>query len=88
MNQPNQWVKVNEIRVREIQRILMENEYRSEYDNAPFKLTEIHKILGGALNEIKRLQSEFERVLRDNNKLREEISAEKIKTEKAKSEEV
>ena len=81
MNQPNQWVKVNEIRVREIQRILMENEYRSEYDNAPFKLTEIHKILGGSLSEIKRLQFEFERVLKDNFKLKEDLAAEKAKSE-------
>ena len=81
MSQPNQWVKVNEIRVREIQRILMENEYRSEYDNAPFKLTEIHKILGGSLSEIKRLQFEFERVLKDNFKLKEDLAAEKAKSE-------
>jgi hypothetical protein len=81
MNQPNQWIKTNEIRIREIQRILMENEYRSEYDSAPFKLTEIHKILGSSISEVKKLQFEVERVLRDNIKLKEDLAAEKAKSE-------
>lgn len=78
----NQWIKVNESRIRELQQVLMENDFRSEYTNAPFNLVEIHKIFSSSISEIKRLQQEIDRLSKENLKLNQDLTAEKDKSGK------
>jgi hypothetical protein len=67
----NLWLETNGRRVEEIKNSLIELGYKGSYNEVP--LLEIYRLLKGSVNEILRLQAEYNRLNSELEKMKKQL---------------